>query len=339
MKICVVGAGAIGGLLGVHLARAGHEVSLLARGPHLAAIRARGLKLLQGGEEIVAEAAAASDDPGTFGPQDVVLLALKGHQIAPLAPSLPALLGDDGALVTLQNGIPWWYFQRLEGEHAGRRLESVDPGGLLARAIDPARILGCVVYPAALVAAPGVIRHVEGSRFPLGELDGADSARARRISQMLNGAGFKAPVLDDIRSEIWLKLAGNLCFNPLSALCHATLQAICQFPPSRQLAAEIMREAQTVAEKLGAHFRVTLEKRIDGAEKVGRHKTSMLQDAEAGKPLEIDCLLSAVIELAEMTATETPALRAVHACISLLNETITREQVAVKAARLEQPPL
>ncbi|MGR3913670.1 MAG: 2-dehydropantoate 2-reductase [Gammaproteobacteria bacterium] len=335
MKVCIAGAGAIGGLLGARLARAGHEVSLLARGPHLAAIRARGLKLLQDGEEITADAVAASDDLGAFAPQDVVLLAVKGHQIAPLAPQLPALLGADGALLTLQNGIPWWYFQRLGGAHAGRALQSVDPGGTLARAIDPARILGCVVYPAALLAAPGVIRHVEGSRFPLGELDGADSARARRISQMLISAGFKAPVLDDIRSEIWLKLWGNLCFNPLSALCHATLESICQFPLSRQLTVEIMCEAQTVAEKLGAHFRASMEKRINGAEKVGKHKTSMLQDAEAGKPLEVDCLLSAVIELAEITETETPALRAVHACISLLNETITRERVAVKAAPLK----
>ncbi len=340
MKVCVVGAGAIGGFLGARLARAGQSVSLLARGSHLAAIRAGGLKLIQDGETIVAEDVVATDHLAELGAQDVVLLALKSHQIAAVVRQLPALFGEDTVLVTLQNGIPWWYFQNLGGQsecasdYAGRTIASVDPGGVLARAIDPDGILGCVAYPAAVVAAPGVIRHIEGIRFPVGELNGADSERANRVARMFVEAGFKSPVLADIRAEIWLKLWGNLCFNPISALSHGTLEGICRFPPSRALAATMMREARAVAEKLGIGFRVTLERRIEGAEKVGRHKTSMLQDVEAGKPLEIDGMLGAVIELADMTATEVPALRAIHACVSLLSDTIVKERVAISGRPL-----
>ena len=334
MKVCIVGAGAIGGLLGVHLARAGQSVSVVARGPHLAAIRANGLRLIQDGEEIVAKNIPATDDLSELGVQDVVLIALKAHQIAPVVEQLPGLFGKDSLMVTLQNGIPWWYFQKMGGQYAGRTLASIDPGGVLAQAIDPDRILGCIAYPAAVISEPGVIKHIEGIRFPVGELDGADSARANRVAQMLIQAGFKSPVLPDIRSEIWLKLWGNLCFNPISALTHATLEGICQFPRSRELAAAMMREAQTVAEKLGASFRVTLERRIEGAEKVGKHKTSMLQDVEAGKPLEIDGMLGAVIELAEMTDTAVPALRSIHACVSLLNNTIEKQRVSIKGRLL-----
>lgn len=331
MKICVVGAGAIGGLLGARLAQAGHPVSLVARGPHLAAIRERGLKLIQGGEEIVAKGLAATDNPAELPPHDVILLALKAHQIAAVVDDLPGLFTDAGVLVTLQNGIPWWYFQKLDSgaEYAGRAVNSVDPGGALARAIDPERIIGCIAYPAAVVAEPGVIRHIEGSRFPVGEPDGADSERVGRVARMLTGAGFKSPVLPDIRAEIWLKLWGNLCFNPISALTHASLEAICRFPASRDLAAVMMREAQAVAARLGIDFRVSVERRIQGAERVGRHKTSMLQDVEAGKALEIDGLLGAVIELAEMTGTEVPALKSIYACASLLDDTIRREQIAI----------
>ena len=326
MKVCVVGAGAIGGLLGVRLAEAGNTVSLIARGPHLDAIRARGLKLLADGGETVAANVTATDDIAELGAQDVVLMALKAHQIAAVVDALPRLFGDDTVMVTLQNGIPWWYFHKLNGDspYAGRTVAAVDPGGVLARSLDADRLLGCIAYPAAVVAEPGVIRHIEGARFPVGELDGADSARAHRVSKMFIDAGFKSPVLPDIRAEIWLKLWGNLCFNPISALTRATLEDICRFPPSRELAAQMMREAQQVAAKLGIGFRVTIERRIEGAEKVGKHKTSMLQDVEAGKPLEIDSMLGAVIELAELTDTDTPALKSIYACAGLLNDILTQ---------------
>ena len=330
MKICVVGAGAIGGFMGARLADAGHEVSLIARGPHLAAIRDNGLKLIQDGEELVVSNVTATDDIADLDVQDIVLLALKSHQIAAVLDKLPKLIGPDSVMVTLQNGIPWWYFQNLPGQYEGTVIETVDKGGVLAQAIDPACLLGCIAYPAAVVSKPGVIKHVEGTRFPVGELDGSVSARATMVSETFIDAGFKSPVLDDIRSEIWLKLWGNLSFNPISALTHSTLEAICQFPQSRDLAATMMTEAKEVAEKLGAGFRVTLERRIEGAEKVGKHKTSMLQDVEAGKPLEIDGMLGVVIELAEITDTSVPTLRAIYACVNLLNNTMARENILVK---------
>ena len=332
MKVCVVGAGAIGGYMAVRLAHAGHAVSAIARGPHLAAIRANGLKLIEGDRELVASDLTATDRVGEPGPQDVVLLALKAHQIVPVVDDLPALFGPDTVVVTLQNGIPWWYFQQVDGEYAGRVVETVDPGGVLFRAIDPGRVTGCIAYPAAEIAEPGVIRHIEGNRFPVGELDGRDSDRVRMISGLFTEAGFKSRVLDDIRSEIWLKLWGNLTFNPISALTHSTLVDICQFPLTRGLAATMMTEAQQVAERLGARFRVGMERRIAGAESVGKHKTSMLQDVEAGKPLEVDGMLGVVVELAEMTGVEVPTLRALYACVSLLNRTIKDEGVRIKGA-------
>ncbi len=332
MKVCVVGAGAIGGYMAVRLAHAGHTVSAIARGPHLAAIRANGMKLVEGDRELVATDLTATDRVGEPGPQDVVLLALKAHQIVPVVGDLPALLGPDTVIVTLQNGIPWWYFQQVDGEYADRVVETVDPGGVLFKAIDPARVIGCIAYPAAEIAEPGVIRHIEGNRFPVGELDGRDSDRVRMVSGLFEEAGFKSRVLDDIRSEIWLKLWGNLTFNPISALTHSTLVDICQFPLTRGLAATMMTEAQQVAERLGAHFRVSMERRIAGAESVGKHKTSMLQDVEAGKPLEVDGMLGVVVELAEMTGVEVPTLRALHACVSLLNRTIQDEGVRIKGA-------
>jgi 2-dehydropantoate 2-reductase len=331
MKICVVGAGAIGGFMGARLAKSGNEVSLIARGPHLAAIRENGLKLIQDGEEIIADNVFATDDIAELGPQDIVLLALKSHQIVSVLDKLPNLIGPDTVMVTLQNGIPWWYFQGLSGEYENHSVETVDTGGLLARSIDPACLLGCIAYPAALISEPGVVQHVEGVRFPVGELDGSNSERANKVSEIFIEAGFKSPVLDDIRSEIWLKLWGNLSFNPISSLTHSTLEAICQFPLSRELAATMMTEAKTIAEKLGASFRVSLEKRIEGAEKVGKHKTSMLQDVEAGKTLEIDGMLGVVIELAEITDTDVPTLRAIYACVSLLNNTVQQEGLRVKA--------
>ena len=334
MKICVVGAGAIGGYMAVRLAAAGHDVSVVARGPHLAAIKSQGLALLEGETRTVAEHLTATDRIADLVSQDMVILALKAHQIAAVVDDLPGLFGEATVLVTLQNGIPWWYFQKFEGEHAGRVVETVDPGGVLLNRIDPDRIVGCIAYPAASISEPGVIHHIEGNRFPVGELDGAESERVRMVSRVFTEAGFKSRILDDIRSEIWLKLWGNLTFNPISALTHSTLVDICQFPLTRDLAATMMTEAQTVGERLGAGFRVTLDRRIAGAEGVGKHKTSMLQDVEAGKPLEVDGMLGVVIELGDMTGVEVPTLRALYACVSLLNRTIQDERIQIKGRHL-----
>ena len=332
MKICVVGAGAIGGYLAVRLAKAGHDVSVIARGPHLAAIQAKGLKLVEDEQELTADNLTATDRIRDLGAQDVVFLALKAHQVGPVAGDLPTLFGPDTVMVTLQNGIPWWYFQKLGGPYADRVVETVDPGGVLFKSIDPDRLLGCIAYPAATIAEPGVIRHIEGNRFPIGELDGSDSERAQKVFAALTEAGFKSRVLDDVRSEIWLKLWGNMTFNPISALTHSTLVDICQFPLTRALAATMMTEAQTIGERLGAHFRVPMERRIAGAESVGKHKTSMLQDVEVGKPLEIDGMLGVVVELAETTGVEVPTLRALHACVSLLDKTMREEGIRVKGS-------
>ena len=332
MRICVVGAGAIGGYMAVRLAAAGHDVSVIARGPHLAAIRSNGLKLIEaaGGAEQVATSLVATDRLAELEPQDIVLLALKAHQIQAVVGDLPRLFGPDTVMVTLQNGIPWWYFQKLGGEYANRVVRTVDPDGELFTRIDPDRVVGCIAYPAAAIAEPGVVRHIEGNRFPVGELDGTETERVRMVSEVLTEAGFKSRILEDIRSEIWLKLWGNLTFNPISALTHSTLVDICQFPLTRELAATMMTEANTVAERLGASFRVPMERRIAGAEAVGKHKTSMLQDVEAGKPLEIDGMLGVVVELAKTTGVEVPTLRALYACVSLLNATIQNEGIRVE---------
>ena len=338
MKICIVGAGAIGGLLGARLAVAGEEVTLIARGAHLEAIRGRGLEVaMNDGAVVRAADIAATDDIRECGRQDLVVLAVKAHQIAPIAGDLPALFGRGTVVLTTQNGLPWWYFQRHGGPLDGTVLDSLDPGGRIAAAIAPERIVGCIAYPAAEISAPGRIRHIEGTRFPVGELDGSATDRVRALSETLQRAGFKSPVLDNIRSEIWLKAGGNLSFNPISALTHATLADICRFPPSRDLAARMMTEAQEVAAKLGISFRVPLEKRIAGAERVGRHKTSMLQDAEAGKALETEALIGAVVELGRLTGTPTPAIDAVCALTRLLGHTIEEERVRVRAEPLAPP--
>lgn len=335
MKVCVVGAGAIGGYMAVRIAKAGHDVSVIARGPHLAAIRTHGLKLVEADQELVVTNLSATDNICELGPQDVVLLALKAHQIEAVVGDLSVLLGPKTVLVTLQNGIPWWYFQKLDSPYSGRVVKTVDPNGVLFNKIDPDRIIGCIAYPAATIAEPGVIKHVEGNRFPVGELDGSESDRVNQVSALFTEAGLKARVLTDIRSEIWLKLWGNLTFNPISAVTHATLVDICQFPLTRTLAATMMTEAQSIGERLGAGFRVPMERRIAGAESVGKHKTSMLQDVEVGKPLEIDGMLGVVVELAEMTEVDVPTLRALYACVSLLNKTIQDEEIYIKGKRRE----
>ncbi|ODU09759.1 MAG: 2-dehydropantoate 2-reductase [Rubrivivax sp. SCN 71-131] len=327
MKIAVVGAGAIGGFLGARLSLAGEEVTFIARRANLAAINARGLRLIEeDGREQHAAGARAVQDMAQAGAQDAVLLAVKAHQVADLLPALRALFGPQTMLVSMQNGVPWWYFHRLPGPHEGRRLQSVDPGGVIAQAIEPERVIGSVVYPAAELVEPGVVRVIEGNRFTLGEPDGTRSARIEALSQAMMKAGFKAPVSRDIRSEIWIKLWGNLSFNPISALTHATLEDICRFPPARALAAVMMGEAQRVAEGLGVRFKISLEQRIAGAEAVGAHKTSMLQDIENGRAPEIAALVGAVIELGRIAAVPTPTIEAVHAATALLAGTLQRQQ-------------
>jgi 2-dehydropantoate 2-reductase len=330
MKIAVIGAGAIGGLVGAKLALAGEDVSFVVRGANLEAIRANGFKLIEhDGTELVAKNVVATDRYDRLGPQDLVILAMKAHQVEAVAAEVPKLFGPETVVVTMQNGIPYWYFHRHGGALAGTVVRSVDSEGLVSARIPADRVLGCVVYPASELVAPGVVRHIEGDRFPVGELDGSTSERVQRVADCFTKAGFKSPVLADIRAEIWLKLWGNLSFNPISALTHSTLVDICQYLPTRELAAAMMREAQAIANKLGIEFRVTLDKRIAGAEKVGKHKTSMLQDVEAGRAPEIDALVGAVIELARLTETPTPHIDTVYALVKLLARTMeaTKGQV------------
>jgi 2-dehydropantoate 2-reductase len=335
MKICVMGAGAIGGYLGARLAAAGEEVTFIARNRNLEAIQAHGFRLiLEDGAELHAASARAVRHCADAGEQDAVLLTVKAHQVRDLLPDLRALFGPRTMVVTLINGVPWWYFHKLAGPHEGRSLESVDPGGVLAAQIEPWRIVGSVVYPAAELVAPGVVKVIEGNRFTLGEPDGTRSERVEALSQALMRAGFKAPVAKDIRSEIWVKLWGNLSFNPISALTHATLQDICRFPPTRALAAAMMAEGQRVAEALGVRFKITLEQRLAGAEAVGAHKTSMLQDVENGRALELQALVGAVIELGRITGVPTPTIDAIHAATSLLAQTL-----AAQRGRLRIEPL
>lgn len=323
MRIAVVGAGAIGGYLGAKLAMAGEQVTFIARGANLVALRANGMRLiLEDGSEAHARNVGAYDKTTEAGPQDVVLLTVKAHQVAAIAPQLAALCHADTTIVTMQNGIPWWYFHGIEGELESHPVTSADPDGSIASHIDVKRVIGSVVYPASELISPGVVQVVEGNRFSLGEPSGEETARVLALSEALTRAGFKAPVSADLRGEIWLKLWGNLSFNPISALTHATLVDICQFPLTRALAAAMMTEAQTIAEKLGVRMRISLEKRIAGAEKVGAHKTSMLQDVEHGRAVEIQALVGSVAELGRITQTPTPYIDAVYACTSLLARTL-----------------
>ena len=324
MKFAVVGAGAIGGYLGARLALAGHDVTFIARGANLEAIKARGFTLIaeDGTREIAASAKASAIQDA--GPCDVVLLAVKAQQVAGLAPELRRLFAGDTIVVTLQNGVPWWFFHQFGGAFEGRIIEAVDPGGTIGRSIENERVIGTVVYPASTLVSPGVVKVIEGNRFTLGEAGGAKSPRILALSQALTEAQFKAPVSSDIRSEIWLKLMGNVVFNPISALSRATLVEICRYAPTRALAAAMMTEAQSIAEKLGLRIRISIDKRIAGAEAVGAHKTSMLQDLEAGRPLELDALVGSLVELAQMTATPIPATEAIFAATSLLDRTMRK---------------
>ena len=323
MKIAIAGAGAIGGLLGAKLSLAGEQVTFIARNQNLAAINMHGFRLrMPDGTALHASGVRAVRDPAEAGPQDAVLLTTKAHQVQQLLPGLRALFGPETMVVSMINGVPWWYFQRLGGRYDGQALTSVDPGGVLAAGIEIERVIGSIVYPAAELVEPGVVRLIEGNRFTLGEPSGERTPRIEALSQALMRAGFKAPVSRDIRSELWIKLLGNVSLNPISALTHATLEDMCRFPASRDLIARMMEEARAVGEKLGAEFKISIDKRIAGAESVGAHKTSMLQDVEAGRPLELAALVGSVVELARITETPTPAIDAIHAVTSLLAATL-----------------
>src|SRR5690242_19719753 len=315
MKICIYGAGAIGGYLGVQLARVGVDVSLVARGAHLAAMKQNGLKLLIGDEAHVVHP-RCTDNPAELGVQDYVIICLKAHSITGVLDQMQPLLGPNTRVVTAVNGIPYWYFHKHGGPYEGSTLESIDPGGRQWRELGAERAIGCIVYPATEIEAPGVIRHVYGNNFPLGEPSGEITPDVQRLADLFVAAGLKAPVLDRIRDEIWLKLWGNVCFNPISALTHATLDVICTDPSTRALSRAIMVETQAIAETFGVKFRVDVERRIEGARKVGAHKTSMLQDLERGRPMEIDPLVTVVQEMGRLTGIATPALDTVLALVA-----------------------
>lgn len=316
MKICIFGAGAIGGFMAVKLVQAGADVSLVARGPHLAAMKANGLTLIEDGERVTVPV-TASDNAADLGEQDYVIVTLKAHSVPPVVDKMQPLIGDHTTIVSGVNGVPWWYFHKQGGPHEGTRLASVDPGDAQWNGFGPDRVLGCVVYPAAEVVEPGVIKHIEGNRFSLGEPDGCRSERALALSQTLAKAGLRAPVRPRIRDEIWVKLWGNLSFNPISALTHATLGVLCTDPGTRAVARSMMLEAQAIGEALGVKFPIDVERRIDGGAAVGAHRTSMWQDLDAGRPMEIDALVTAVQELGRLTETPTLTVDIVLALVQL----------------------
>ena len=317
MHFLIAGAGAIGGYLGACLARAGHDVTLFARGPHLRAIKERGLTVLSGDGDFHVDP-RVTGDLAQAGPADVIVLGVKAHSLTQLAPQLRPLIGANTSVVSTQNGVPWWYFQVGESELAGLRLESIDPGGIIGAAIDPARVVGSIVYFGAEIASPGVIHHTEGNRISLGEPDGSRSPRCRAIAEALIQAGLRCPVTTRIRNEIWVKLLGNVAFNPISALTRATLAGMARDPDVCSLVRSIMTEVAAVANKLGVEIPISIEQRIAGAEKVGEHKTSMLQDLEAGRPLELEAVVGAVIELGGRLGIAMPHTRTVYACARLL---------------------
>ncbi len=316
MKICVYGAGAIGGYLGAELALAGFEVTLIARGPHLEAMRENGLTLRVGGEDKVARV-ACTDDPAEVGPQDYVIVTLKAHSVPPIVDKLVTLLGPETAVVTAQNGVPWWYFYKVAGPWENQRLEAADAGGRIWETIGPERAIGCVVYPSCEIVQPGVVRHVSGNRFMLGEPDGSKSERVLALSKALVTAGFKAPVRPRIRDDIWLKLWGNVSFNPVSVLTLATLEQMCEDQGTRAVIRNIMLEAQAVGTELGVKFKVDADTRIGWAAEVGAHKTSMLQDLEAGRPMEIDALIGTVAEMSRLVGVSTPTIDTVLSLVRL----------------------
>ena len=316
MKICIFGAGAIGGYMGVKLAQAGADVSLVARGPHLAAMQKTGLTLIEE-DQTTNVPVTASDNPADLGVQDYIIVTLKAHSVPPVVSKMAPLIGEHTTIVSGVNGVPWWYFHNLGGDFDGTRLAPVDPGNAQWDGFGPDRVLGCVVYPAAEVIEPGVIKHIEGNRFSLGEPDGSKSDRAVALSQTLSQAGLKAPVRPKLRDEIWVKLWGNLSFNPISALTHATLDVLCTDDGTRQVARNMMVEAQHIAEALGVKFPIDVDRRIAGGAAVGAHRTSMLQDLDQGRPMEIDALVTSVQELGRVTGIATPTIDTVLALLRL----------------------
>jgi 2-dehydropantoate 2-reductase len=321
VKIAVLGAGAIGAYVGASLCRAGAEVHLIARGPHLAALRRDGVRVLSPRGDFFARP-FATDDPREVGPVDHVFLGLKAHAYASAGPLVRPLLHDKTTLIAAQNGIPWWYFHGLSGPYRGHRIESVDPGGSVTAALPLHRAVGCVVYAATEIESPGVVRHLEGTRLSIGEPDGTVSARCTEFADAMVAGGLKCPVEPDLRADIWIKLMGNIAFNPLSALCRATMAGICRHGGTRALVATMMAETLEVAARLGCHPEISIERRLAGAERAGEHKTSTLQDLERGRPMELDVLLTAVVELADLTGAEVPTLRVIAAVADLLNQQV-----------------
>jgi len=322
MKFAIVGAGAIGAFLGAMLARAGEEVTLIARGAHLSAMQEHGVRV-RGEVGDFQVNTRATDKPEEVGEVDVVVITLKAHSVPAIAASLRPMLGPDTSVVTAQNGFPWWYFYKHDGEWEGTHLESVDPGGVISSHIEPSRVVGCVVYPSTELAEPGVVWHMEGTRFAIGEPDGSKSERCRRIADAFIRAGLRAPIRTNIRHDIWVKLMGNVAYNPISALTRATLAEIVQCAETRALAAAIMSEVDSVAKKLGIEMGVSIEQRLQGAEKVGQHKTSMLQDIEARKPTELEAIVGAMIELGDKLSVDLPNTKSVYACVKLLERATT----------------
>ena len=316
MKICIFGAGAIGGYMGVKLAQIGKDVSLVARGPHLEAMKKNGLRLIEGESDLTVPV-EASENPEDLGFQDYLIITLKAHSVPSIIEKVSPLVSEKTTIVSGVNGIPWWYFHKIGSEFEGTKLASVDPGNVQWESFGPSKVLGCVVYPAAEVLEPGVIKHIEGNRFSLGEPDGSKSDRALKLSKVLTEAGLKAPVRPKLRDEIWVKLWGNLSFNPISALTLATLDVLCTDIGTREVARKMMLEAQSIAEKLGVKFPIDVERRIDGGAAVGAHRTSMLQDLDQGRPMEVDALVTSVQELGRITNTPTPVIDIVLSLIKL----------------------
>ena len=319
MKIAIVGAGAIGAFLGAKLALSGEDVYLIARGPHLREMQANGVRV-QSPEGDFEAHPTATDDYESIGPVDFVFLTVKAHSLTAIAPNLAPLLGPETAVVSAQNGIPWWYFQSHGGPFDGQSIESVDPGGVISKAIDSSRIIGCVVYPSTVIVEPGVIKHIEGNRFSIGELDGTSSDRCKRLAATLISAGLRAPVRGHIRHDMWVKLLGNVVFNPMSALTGATLVDMVTHPETSAVVQAVMAEADAVAEGLGVRLPLTIEQRMEGAKKVGAHKTSMLQDLEAGRPMELESVVGVVIELGEKLGLPMPHTKTLYSCARLLGQ-------------------
>jgi 2-dehydropantoate 2-reductase len=319
VRIAIAGAGAIGGYIGACLAKAGADVVLLARGPHLRAMQERGLRVISpdGNFDVAPQVVG---EVNAIGRADVVILGVKAHGLATLAPQLRQLLGPDTMVVSTQNGIPWWYFQNYPGELDGLHLERVDPGGVIAKSIEPERVVGSLAYFSTDIAEPGVIHHIEGNRLSLGEPSGIRTERIRALAAALVAAGVRAPVTTRFRHEIWVKLLGNVAFNPISALTGGTLEELVRHPDLSRVIRDIMAETEAVAAKLNIELPISIEQRMAGAEKVGPHKTSMLQDYEAGRPMELDAIVGAVVELGERLGVPMPATRTVYACARMLDD-------------------